>query len=59
MDALSLATNGIIVPMGETADITVTRVYCPLKIDISDRKPKITLRPIRKTINIKIQCPEE
>ncbi len=40
-------------------DIDVTRVYCPLRINISDRKPQITLRPLRKKINIKIQCPEE
>ncbi len=40
-------------------EVDVTRVYCPLRINISDRKPKLTLRQIKKTISIKIQCPEE
>ncbi len=48
--------NFILVALGA---IDVTRVYCPLKVNIKDRKPKITLRPLRKQINIKIQCPEE
>lgn len=55
MDALSLATNGIIVPIGETPDITVTRIYYPLTIDINNQKPTITIRPIRKQIHLEIK----
>jgi len=59
MDALSLATNGIIIPTGETTDITVTRVYQSIKIDINDQRPTVIIRPIKHKINITAQCYKE
>lgn len=56
---LSLITKGILSKKATTTIIETGRVYYPLRINVSDRKPKITLRPLSKKINIKIQYPEE
>ena len=56
---LSLITKGILSKKTTTTIIETARIYYPLRISIEDRKPKITLRPLRKQINIKIQSPEE
>ncbi len=40
-------------------EIDVTRVYCPLKIDINEQRPTIIIRPIKQKINITAQCYKE
>jgi len=57
MDTLSLATNGIIVPIGDTISPTynVTRLYYPLTIDINKQKPTISIRNINTKINLTIK----
>lgn len=45
-DGLSLVTKGIII--GKDVDFITIRVYRSLAIDIKDKKPEITVRPITK-----------
>ena len=61
MGGLSRITRGIIQRLGDIISTVynVTRVYCPLTISIANKKQTITVRPITKKINLKIQCPEE
>lgn len=46
---INLATRGII--GGGDIEVT-TRIVHPLKIDLSNKKPKITISPIRKKITL-------
>ena len=40
-------------------EVDVTRVYCPLRIDINEQRPIVTIRPIKHKINITAQCYKE
>ena len=44
-DGLSLVTKGIII--GKDVDFTTIRLYRSLTIDITNKKPEITVRPIK------------
>ena len=56
---LSLITKGILSKKATTTIIETARIYHPLRINISDRKPIVTIRPIKHKINITAQCYKE
>jgi len=53
MAGISLITKGMIVKKSEEGDIT--KIIYPLTIDMENRKPKIIISPIRKTISLNVK----
>lgn len=53
---LSLITKGM---LKKIVTIETARIYYPITVSISDRKPTITLRPIKKKIHLDVKCGEE
>lgn len=53
---ISIITKGI---LEKTAAIETARIYCPINININKQKPTITIRPIKKQINLDVKYPKE